>query len=176
MSGERETDRVRPLTEGYVVKGGRNHGPSQIKERPAPPGAITPRRKPARTTVYAEFVDDKVFRTARRQRERRAGHHEGAEAAGDGESMNALTIWKTVLKPLDVQQIEVPAGAELMFAREQHEEICVWYRCDPQAKREQRQIAVVGTGHPAPGPEGRYLGTAALQGGRFMFHVFEKLQ
>lgn len=29
-----------PLTEGFVVKGGRNQGPSQIKDRPAAPGAI----------------------------------------------------------------------------------------------------------------------------------------
>ena len=29
-----------PLTEGHVVKGGRNQGPSQIVERPPPPGAI----------------------------------------------------------------------------------------------------------------------------------------
>lgn len=34
-----------PLVEGYVVKGGRNQGPSQIKERPAAPGAIYPQEK-----------------------------------------------------------------------------------------------------------------------------------
>lgn len=31
---------VRPLTEGYVVKGGHNPGPSQIKSRPPPPTTI----------------------------------------------------------------------------------------------------------------------------------------
>jgi hypothetical protein len=31
---------VQPMTGGYVVKGGRNEGPSQIKKRPAPPAAI----------------------------------------------------------------------------------------------------------------------------------------
>lgn len=34
------SDRVRPLTEGMVRKGGTNPGPSQIKERPAPPAPI----------------------------------------------------------------------------------------------------------------------------------------
>lgn len=34
---------VRPLTEGYTVKGGRNQGPSQITERPAAPSPINPR-------------------------------------------------------------------------------------------------------------------------------------
>lgn len=33
--------RVPPLTEGKVRKGGRNHGPSQIKVRPDPPARIT---------------------------------------------------------------------------------------------------------------------------------------
>lgn len=33
-------ERVRPITEGMVRKGGRNQEPSQIKKRPPPPGAI----------------------------------------------------------------------------------------------------------------------------------------
>lgn len=85
------------------------------------------------------------------------------------------TIWKTVLKPTDVQVILIPDGAELLCAREQHEQIAVWYRCDPTAIKYPRTIAIVGTGHPAPGDgDGRYLGTASLQGGALMFHVFEK--
>jgi len=85
------------------------------------------------------------------------------------------TIWKAVLQPADVQQIEVPFGAELLCAREQFEQICVWFRCDPTAEKELRSIAIVGTGHDAPGNEGRYLGTASLQGGALMFHVFERV-
>lgn len=34
-----ETGRTRPLTEGYVVKGGQN-GPSQIRTRPGPPSPM----------------------------------------------------------------------------------------------------------------------------------------
>ena len=85
------------------------------------------------------------------------------------------TIWKVTLRPTDVQQIEVPAGAELLCAREQFEQICVWFRCDPTAPKEVRDIAIVDTGRDAPGREGRYLGTASLQGGSLMFHVFERV-
>lgn len=85
------------------------------------------------------------------------------------------TICKATLKPAYAQQIEVPAGAELLCAREQFEEICVWFRCDPTAPKEKRDIAIVGTGHDAPGSEGRYLGTASLRGGALMFHVFERI-
>jgi hypothetical protein len=81
------------------------------------------------------------------------------------------TIWKATLKAVDVQEIEVPAGAELLCAREQHDLICVWFRCDPSAPKSKRKIALVGTGHPAPA-DGRYLGTASLHGGSLMFHVF----
>ena len=84
------------------------------------------------------------------------------------------TVWKAVLKPADVQAIEVPEGAELLCAREQHEQICVWFRCNPAAPKTERDVAIVGTGHPAP-PDGRYLGTASLRGGQLMFHVFERV-
>ena len=85
------------------------------------------------------------------------------------------TIWKAVLRPTEVQEIEVPAGAELLCAREQRGQICVWYRCDPDPRitKVKRAIALVGTGHAAP-PKGRYLGTASLRAGDLMFHVFER--
>lgn len=38
---------VRPLTEGYVVKGGHNPGTSQIQTRPAAPAPINPKPAPA---------------------------------------------------------------------------------------------------------------------------------
>lgn len=81
------------------------------------------------------------------------------------------TIWKATLLRIITQDIEVPTGAEMLCAREQHDEMCVWYRCDPEAPKERRTIAICGTGHRAP--DGRYLGTCALQGGTLQFHVFE---
>lgn len=84
-----------------------------------------------------------------------------------------LTIWKVILEPADVQDIEVPEGAELLTAREQHEQLCVWFKCDPSKPPSKRRLAICGTGHPAP--EGaRYVGTGLLDGGQLVFHVFEK--
>lgn len=85
------------------------------------------------------------------------------------------TIWKSVLGLTDVQEIQVPVGSELLCAREQFEEVCVWYRCDPLAPKEPRKIAIVGTGHAAPNGDGRYIGTASLYGGKLILHVFEQL-
>lgn len=85
----------------------------------------------------------------------------------------SATIWKITLNDFGPQPVSVPAGAEFLCAREQHDEICVWFRCDPTAPKETRSLAVCATGGPAPGSEGRYLGTASLRGGGLIFHVFE---
>lgn len=82
------------------------------------------------------------------------------------------TVWKAALKSAGVQELDIPSGSELLCAREQFGEVCVWFRCDPTAAIEKRKIAVIGTGHPASS-DGRYLGTAFLLGGTLVLHVFE---
>lgn len=85
-----------------------------------------------------------------------------------------FTVWKAILKPADVQEIEVPEDAELLTAREQFNKICVWYKCDPDNPMTKRRIAIVGTGQAAP--EGaRYVGTGFLEGGHLVLHVFERV-
>ena len=86
------------------------------------------------------------------------------------------TIWKATLRPADEQEISVPVGAELLSAREQRDQICVWFKCYPNETREKRTIRICGTGHEAPpfGNAWRFLGTVSLHGGDLMFHVFEK--
>ena len=85
-----------------------------------------------------------------------------------------LTIWKTVLKPADVQDLIVPEGAELLTARDLYGELCVWFKCDPNRPPTTRQVAIVGTGHQAP-EDGRYLGTGFIHGGALVFHIFERV-
>lgn len=83
------------------------------------------------------------------------------------------TIWKAQLELNGTQVIGVPVGAELLCAREQHDSVCIWFRCDPNEKsKETRTIALIGTGNAAP-VGGRYLGTASLRGGTLMVHAFE---
>lgn len=85
----------------------------------------------------------------------------------------AYTIWKAILRPVDIQDIEVPENAEVLTARDQYEQLCVWFKCDPSNRLSKRRIAICGTGHPAP--EGaRYVGTGFLQGGSLVLHVFER--
>lgn len=85
-------------------------------------------------------------------------------------------IWKAELKTIDVQEIEVPVGAEMLCVHEQLNRACIWYRGDPLAEKEKRLIGLVATGKPVPErDDSRYLGTVFLLGGNLVFHVFEKL-
>ena len=81
------------------------------------------------------------------------------------------TIWEFPLYPNDTS-IQMPSGARLLTAREQGDAICVWAEVDPDAGNEVRGFNVFGTGHEMPENPGSYLGTAMLEGGRFVFHVY----
>ena len=81
-------------------------------------------------------------------------------------------IWKTALSAADVQEIDVPEGAELLTAREQHGLCCVWFSCDPDKPMTKRRIAIVGTGYPVP-EGGIYIGTCFVMWGQLVFHIFE---
>lgn len=83
----------------------------------------------------------------------------------------ASTIRKAVIAQGD-HSFEAPIGAELLTAREQGDNICVWFRCDPTKPSERRRVDVCGTGWK-DAPQGRYIGSAHFDGGKLVFHVFE---
>jgi hypothetical protein len=89
--------------------------------------------------------------------------------------MSNCVIWKTVLELTDIQEIEVPEGAETLIAMEQYGQVCVWFKCDPDRPRVQRQIEICGTGHNTS-TDAKYLGTCILVGGDLVLHVFEHTQ
>ena len=84
------------------------------------------------------------------------------------------TIWKVALKVAGVQDIQVPEGAELLTARDQHEQLCIWFKCGPSKPPTWRRIAICGTGQPAP-EDARYVGTGFLHGGSLVLHVFDRV-
>lgn len=71
--------------------------------------------------------------------------------------------------------VKMPAGAEVLSVREQCGSICLWAKVDPTAPAEVRHFAGYGTGHSIPDVPLRFLGTAHLQGGALVFHIFEVL-
>jgi hypothetical protein len=88
-------------------------------------------------------------------------------------------IWKYKLAPIIT--LEMPKGAQVLTAREQGEDICLWALVSPDAEKEPRRFMAFGTDHNVPEPhEGpqlnlEYRGSAHLDGGTLVFHVFEVL-
>ena len=90
-----------------------------------------------------------------------------------------ITVYKYVVPVprFDACAIDLPRYAEPIHVAAQGDEIMLWARVDTEQPTEEHRFCVVGTGHrmsPA-GISGRYLGTAHLNGGALVFHVFEEV-
>lgn len=88
-------------------------------------------------------------------------------------------IYKYELSPNSPQSIDLPEGAQILTAQGQHgRNVCLWALVDPERPKEKRYFEVFATGesvHEDMGVERRYIGTAQLEGGLLIFHVFERL-
>ena len=99
-------------------------------------------------------------------------------AASAAERIDPMrTIHKYTLLPGRLK-VQMPKGAKVLTAREQIDDVCVWAEVDTTAPKEIRVFEVFGTGQAIPqgmGMEWRYVGTAHLEGGALVFHVYEYL-
>jgi hypothetical protein len=86
--------------------------------------------------------------------------------------MMANVIWKQELAMTDHQVVQMPAGAEVLHVAMQYDNLCVWFRCDPDAPKVDRRFCIAGTGRDLDGA-GKYLGTSILMGGNLVLHVFD---
>ena len=67
-------------------------------------------------------------------------------------------------------RLEVPKHATLLSIQVQHEEVVAWFNADCSGKTIRTFVSCV-TGGEAP--DGAYVGTVQLEGGRFVLHYFE---
>lgn len=83
-----------------------------------------------------------------------------------------ITIWKFHL-PLGRQDIEMPAGAEILHVDAQGGQVYLWARLHSENPlKEMRTFVVTGTGHEAPGQSySDYIGTVQSMG--LVWHAFE---
>lgn len=72
--------------------------------------------------------------------------------------------------------IDLPKGAQILHIETQPltGEPQLWALVDTSAPLEPFGIVVRGTGHTFDGTEGRHLGTALMDGGRLVWHFFER--
>lgn len=92
------------------------------------------------------------------------------------------TIWKHELEIADVQDLMVPASAQLLSVAEQYGKIVLYSLVRPseKARLDYYTVSIVGTGHPIgedrPCGKSNFLGTVKLLDGAIMFHVFAEFK
>lgn len=82
-------------------------------------------------------------------------------------------VWKYELKIVSEQKIEMPVMAKLLCVQVQNGAPQLWALVNPNAPMERRRILTLGTGHPADGKPGEYVGTYQVEDGSLVFHVFD---
>lgn len=86
------------------------------------------------------------------------------------------TIYKYELQIEDTQTLALPKGAQVLTVQVQHGKVCLWALVNPkQPVLEDHTIEMRGTGHPIESGGLRYYSTVQLDGGRLVFHVFERV-
>ena len=98
------------------------------------------------------------------------------------------TVFKYPITNRDVQQIDLPEGAEVLHVNLQNGLPYIWVLHDAtllgdqvvagrpdmkDAVTERRTFRLAGTGHPIDGTIKKYIGTFMMHGGALVFHFFE---
>jgi len=87
-----------------------------------------------------------------------------------------MQIWKYSLNLTEGAQrdFEMPEGASFLHAHRQNGAVALWFMVDPQAEKETRSFALIGTGHNVPDELAPYyLGTTHFEDLGLVLHVFE---
>lgn len=84
------------------------------------------------------------------------------------------TVFKYVLQGT-VNDIQMPAGAQVLHVTEQKDMVCIWALVDESAPVETRRFLMVGTGHREVPNDANYCGSAHIYTDRavLVLHVFE---
>ena len=85
-------------------------------------------------------------------------------------------IFKYKLRLTDEQAISMPSGAQIISVQFQGADLFIWAIVNPSNADEMRVFEIYGTGEKFPSTgmtERKHLAT--VQGGRFVWHVFEPI-
>ena len=90
-------------------------------------------------------------------------------------------IWKYPLEITNAQIIKMPKGAKILSVQIQNKKPCIWVMVDPDNDLLPKTLYSIGTGFNVDDEidndiETRYIGTYQVQGGSFVFHVFEEVE
>jgi hypothetical protein len=82
-------------------------------------------------------------------------------------------IWKYPIKVAAEQSIEMPIGAEILCVQLQHDIPVLWAKVSPDGWPVKRTIVIHPTGHEFEEYRSRYIGTFQMEGGMYVWHVYE---
>ena len=86
-------------------------------------------------------------------------------------------IWKFPLQLVDIQDVVMPKGAEILTVQVQKDDLCMWAAVDPREDTIANTIFIHGTGHQIEDFEKKkYISTFQIAEGDLIFHVFELLK
>jgi hypothetical protein len=85
-----------------------------------------------------------------------------------------MTIWKYQLKMTDEQIVEMPSDGYPLCVQVQGGVPCLWAMVNPLSAPAPKTIEIFGTGHTMPRSNRIYVGTFQTNGGRLVWHVFER--
>lgn len=87
--------------------------------------------------------------------------------------MKPKTIWKYTLSET-ISTVLIPKGSKILTVQLQFNEIAIWALInDTETEKEERKFQIIGTGHNINHGPGDYIGTFQMNGGMYVFHVFE---
>lgn len=82
-------------------------------------------------------------------------------------------VFKYPLEITDEQVVEMPEGAKIISVQTQNNQVCLWAIVTPHNQLIKRGIRIYGTGHPIDRENLEYIGTAIMENGNLVWHVFE---
>ena len=85
-------------------------------------------------------------------------------------------VYKYPIAVADVQDIDLPSGAQILSFQIQHDQPCIWALVDIERGMKSRRLHMVGTGHRREEEffAGKYIGTAQMLDGQLEWHLFEE--
>jgi hypothetical protein len=88
--------------------------------------------------------------------------------------LRVWSIWRSDCRQFE-QEIAVPTAARFLSAQIQGDQLCLWALVNPKAPLQLKRIVILGTGHPVPTEQMRFIDTVQMENGALIWHIFECL-
>lgn len=82
-------------------------------------------------------------------------------------------IWKF---KIDHEPIQLPIVSKFLRFESVANELFAWFEVDPLAPKEKTEFRVVATGQQILDDSLKYLGTALMMGGTFVWHLYSRVE